>query len=150
MSEPIESNHWVNLVDEPISLLEWQAALEDPDVGAHGWFLGVTRRTTEDRITETLSYQAHRTMALKELEKLAVEAIKKFSLVRLVIVHRLGEVPVGEASVVVGCSSAHRVDTFDALRWIMEVLKRDVPIWKQETYAGGSTQWVHPETDRKA
>jgi molybdopterin synthase catalytic subunit len=60
------------------------------------------------------------------------------------IVHRLGEVPVGQVSVVVGCSSAHRVATFQALPWIMDELKRDVPIWKRELYTDGTTEWVHP------
>ncbi len=83
-------------------------------------------------------------MAIRELEKLAAQAIHKFSLTKLVIVHRLGEVPVGQASVVVGCSSPHRPATFAALPWIMDVLKRDVPIWKRELYTDGTTEWVHP------
>lgn len=140
---------WIALVDEPIDLLTLQGRIDDPDVGAHGWFLGVTRRTTDSRVTECLSYDSHREMAMKELERLADQAIQNHSLKHLVIVHRLGEVPVGEASVVIGCSSAHRVDTFDALRWIMDTLKKDVPIWKRETYVDGTTEWVHPGSDPK-
>ncbi len=83
-------------------------------------------------------------MATRELEKLAAAAIKKFSLFQVVIVHRIGEVPVGEASVVVGCSSGHRPETFEALAWIMNTLKKEVPIWKREQYVDGSTEWVHP------
>lgn len=140
------SNHriCIELVHEPIdhpSLLE---KLADPDVGAHGWFIGVTRRTTEDRVTEMLSYEAHESMAKCELQKLAEAAIERFNLFHVVIVHRLGEVPIGEASVVLGCSSAHRPATFQSLAWIMDVLKRDVPIWKKEHYTDGLTEWVHP------
>lgn len=138
---------WIALVDAPIVLDTLLGKLDDPDVGAHGWFLGVTRRTTDDRVTDSLSYEAHRPMAMMELTKLADHAVAQFSLHRLVIVHRLGDVPVGEASVVIGCSSAHRVETFDALKWIMDTLKRDIPIWKREAYVDGSTEWIHPDAD---
>ncbi len=135
---------FVQLIDTPIDIASLRGKLADPGVGALGWFEGVTRQTTDDRITERLCYEAHRPMAILELEKLATIAIARFSLRKLVIVHRLGEVPVGQASIVVGCSSAHRPATFAALPWIMDVLKREVPIWKQESYADGSSQWVHP------
>ncbi|MEM1069649.1 MAG: molybdenum cofactor biosynthesis protein MoaE, partial [Planctomycetota bacterium] len=114
---------WVDIVDQPI---EWQSLTQrvaNPDAGSHGWFLGVTRRTTDDRVTESLSYEAHRPMAKSELQKLAEAASHRFSLFFVVIVHRLGDVPIGEASVVVGCSSAHRAETFQALEWIMDTLK---------------------------
>lgn len=135
---------WIELVDTRIDVESLRAKIADPDVGAIGWFEGVTRRTTDTRVTERLSYEAHRPMAIAELEKLAIRAVDKFSLHRCVIVHRLGEVPVSEASVVVGCSSPHRPATFEALAWIMDVLKKDVPIWKRELYVDGNTEWVHP------
>lgn len=141
------ANTWIELVDSPIDVDSLRNKIDHPDVGAHGWFVGVTRRTTGDRLTESLSYQAHRPMAMRELEKLAFAAIERFSLCRLVIVHRLGEVPVGQASIVVGCSSGHRPQTFEALAWIMDTLKREIPIWKRETYADGTTEWVHPNFD---
>lgn len=134
----------VALIDQPIDITALLERVGDPDVGAHGWFLGVTRRTTDDRVTDRLSYQAHRPMAIRELEKLAETALEKFSLCKIVLVHRLGEVPVGEASVVVGCSSGHRPQTFEALAWVMDTLKREIPIWKQESYTDGTTEWVHP------
>ncbi|QDT07223.1 Molybdopterin synthase catalytic subunit [Rubripirellula lacrimiformis] len=141
--------HWrhIELVDGPIDIAALTTRLGDPDVGAHGWFIGVTRRTTDQRITETLCYEAHREMAVSELQRLAEQAAEKFSLRQVIIVHRLGPVPVGQASIVVGCCSPHRVETFAALPWMMDVLKQDVPIWKQETYVDGSQQWVHPTDD---
>ena len=135
---------YVKLVDSAIEVESLRNRVDDPDSGAHGWFLGVTRRTTGDRVTDTLFYEAHPRMAQSEMQKLAEEALQRFSLLHLVLVHRLGEVPVGEASVVVGCSSAHRVDTFAAMAWVMDTLKRDVPIWKRELYSDGTTEWVHP------
>ena len=137
---------WIELVDQPIDLEQLRPKLDDLDVGAHGWFVGVTRRCTGDRVTERLSYEAHRPMAIKQLQDLGREAMQRFSLTHLVIVHRLGDVPVGEASVVVGSSSPHRADTFAALPWIMDTLKRQIPIWKRETYRDGQTEWLHPDS----
>ncbi|TWU23103.1 Molybdopterin synthase catalytic subunit [Novipirellula galeiformis] len=143
-------HHLVQLTDDAIDCVPLMAWIADPDVGAHAWFLGVTRRTTGDRVTQLLSYEAHRPMATQELRRLASEAIKRFELTKLVIVHRLGEVPVGEASVALGCSSPHRKQSFAALPWIMDQLKTDVPIWKRETFTDGSTQWMHPNESPSA
>ncbi|SRR6056297_21692 len=141
----------VDLTDGPIDVPALLPLIADPDVGAHAWFIGVTRRTTsspddpEQKLrTATLHYEAQRTMALSELESLGRDAIGRFALTALVMVHRLGRVPIGEACVVVGCSSPHRADSLDALPWVMAALKRSVPIWKQESYEDGQTQWVHP------
>ncbi|WP_182867290.1 molybdenum cofactor biosynthesis protein MoaE [Rhodopirellula sp. JC639] len=139
----------IRLVQSPIELSDWSSTIDDPDTGAHAWFAGVTRRktTTEGgrvRITKTLHYQAHESMALGQLQQLAEQAMRTYSLAAVVIVHRLGEVPLGQASVLVGCSSAHRRDAFSALPWIMDRLKADVPIWKRETFADDSTEWIHP------
>ncbi|TWT79320.1 Molybdopterin synthase catalytic subunit [Planctomycetes bacterium CA13] len=133
----------VQLVSKGIDVGQLQSFIADPDVGAHGWFHGVTRRRTGDKITQILSYEAHESMAISELNRLAREATERFELTRLVIVHRLGIVPVGEASVVIGCSSPHRKQVFAALPWLMDHLKQDVPIWKQETFVDGSSEWVH-------
>lgn len=138
----------IELVHTPIELESLQHQLDDPDVGAHAWFLGVTRRLTEDRITTSLAYEAHEPMAIGQLQQLAQQAIERFGLRHLVIVHRLGDVPVGEASVAIGCSSPHRIDCLSALPWIMDLLKREIPIWKRESFADGTTEWVHPEAGR--
>jgi molybdopterin synthase catalytic subunit len=137
----------VTLVDERLELTQWQSYLADPDVGAHAWFVGVTRRMTDGKQTASLSYEAHRKFAERELQQLARCAIVKFGLTRVILVHRLGVVPIGEASVIVGCSSPHRTAVFAALPWIMDELKRIVPIWKQEQYVDGTTQWIHPAVD---
>jgi molybdopterin synthase catalytic subunit len=139
----------VRLVETPLQIETFAHVLEDLETGAQGWFAGVTRRktTTESgavRITKTLHYEAHAPMARRHLERLAEEAAAKHTLSHVVIVHRLGEVPLGEASVLVGCSSPHRANVFTALPWIMDRLKADVPIWKRETYQDESTEWLHP------
>jgi molybdopterin synthase catalytic subunit len=134
----------IELVDGPIQVEALLDRIDHPDAGAQGWFVGVTRRTTGGLITQTLHYEAHHSMAKLELMKLALQAMQEFSLLRLVIVHRLGEVPIAEASVVIGCSTAHRPETFAALEWIMNRLKKDVPIWKREVFSDGKEEWVHP------
>lgn len=138
----------IELVDEPIVVGDFDARLNDPNAGSHGWFLGTTRRTTviqnETTLTSTLFYEANKSMALAELTQIAVQSVSQFGLLRVVLVHRLGEVPVGQASVLVGCCSPHRRQTFEAIAWIMDRLKSDVPIWKREQDDDGHTAWVHP------
>lgn len=143
----VSQGPYIDLVEEPIQMELLRGRIDHPDAGAHGWFVGVTRRRTGDLITETLHYEAHNTMAMRELNKLAESALKEFSLLNLVIVHRLGEVPIAEASVAIGCSSRHRPETFAALEWIMNKLKKDVPIWKREVYRDGKEEWIHPKAD---
>lgn len=134
----------VSLTDHAIDLAPHDDALGHPDTGAHAWFQGVTRRTTGDQITQSLFYEAKRSMAISQLRRIAEQAAERFSLFAVVIVHRLGEVPVGQASIALGCSSAHRVETFAALAWIMDEVKRDVPIWKRDLDEDGNRQWIHP------
>ncbi|MEM8911413.1 MAG: molybdenum cofactor biosynthesis protein MoaE [Planctomycetota bacterium] len=144
----------VALVDSVIQEAEWYVHLNDDDIGAHIWFRGVTRATTvlngdRTRIqkTETLYYEAHRPMAEAGLQQLADSAVQRFDVRHVVIVHRLGAVPVGQCSVLVGCGSAHRSACIEAVAWIMDTLKQEIPIWKQERFQSGSTCWVHPGAD---
>lgn len=139
----------VALTDSVIDTPALHSYLDHPDVGAHCWFHGVTRRSTQTADgktlqTESLSYEAHRPMAASELRRLATDAAERFGLLAVVIVHRLGKVPVKQSSVVMGCSSPHRPPCFAAPAWMMDELKRDVPIWKRELFTDGSTEWQHP------
>lgn len=107
-------------------------------------FVGITRAVTGEKRTERLAYEAYREMAEGKLAELEDAARKRWPLVECVLVHRLGEVPVSEASVAVITSSPHRRDAFESAEWLIDTLKRDVPIWKQEHYVSGETEWVHP------
>ena len=89
-----------------------------------------------------LEYEAYDRMALAALESLEGAAREKFGLAHCAVVHRLGSVPVTEASVAVVVSAAHRAAAFDAARWTMDELKRSVPIWKKEHFEGGDAEWV--------
>ena len=135
---------YVAIVDTEIDAQSIWTRLSNVDAGAHNIFLGKTRRKTGDDYTEFLVYDAYRPMALSELEKLAQQAAVRWELSSLVVIHRLGRVNQDEASVAIGASSPHRKDVFLAVPWILEELKKTVPIWKQENWQDGRTEWVHP------
>lgn len=135
----------IAITHSPITIESLRDHIVDPDVGAHGWFEGVTRRTTDGRETTELCYEAFEPMASMEMRQLGGEVASEFGLTALVIVHRLGVVPIGEASLIVGCSSPHRLAVFQSLQKIVDRLKVTVPIWKKEQFADGTSQWVHPQ-----
>ena len=144
MGDSTRTHVHVDLVDCPIDVPAVMKAIADPEAGAHSLFLGTTRRTTGTRQTRFLMYDAYRPMAQIELSRLAQEAAFRWPLRHLVIVHRLGHVDLGEASIAIGVSSAHRSDPFEAIPWLMDQIKSCVPIWKQENWSDGSSEWVHP------
>ena len=108
-------------------------------------FVGTTRRFTNERETITLNYECYAEMAIRTMQDLSDQAQAKWSVKKVSIVHRIGDVGIGQASIAVAVSSPHRSDSFKAASWLLEILKRQVPIWKQENWEDGSTEWVHPE-----
>jgi len=136
------------LVGGPIDVAGLLASAARPACGAVNLFLGTTRDHHDGRRVVRLEYEAYERMALEALESLEREVASRFAVEHCAIVHRLGEVPVTEASVAVVVSAPHRAAAFDAARWAMDELKRRVPIWKKEHYADGDPAWVpgHPLT----
>jgi molybdopterin synthase catalytic subunit len=134
------------LTRDPIDASSLLAAAQQPESGAVLLFLGTSRKFTEGRETVELHYEAYREMAERELTKLEAAARQRWSLVHCSIVHRLGRVPLAEASVAVVVSSPHRDAAFAAGRWLIDTLKERAPIWKQEHWADGAVEWVHPST----
>jgi len=130
------------LVHEPIDTLRIIGEARRPDCGAISIFLGTTRDHHEGRRVARLAYEAYEPMALAALERLEREAVERFDVASCRIVHRLGEVPLAEASVAVVVAAGHRGPAFDACRWAMDELKRSVPIWKKEFFAEGGAEWV--------
>jgi molybdopterin synthase catalytic subunit len=117
------------------------AAVRDPAAGAIVVFTGTTRRTNAGRRVVRLEYEAHETMALREMRRLAAGAKRRWRLRKVAMVHRVGLVPVGEPSVAIAVSAAHREEAFAAGRWLIDRLKEIVPIWKKERYRGGAV-WI--------
>lgn len=132
------------LTEAPIDVAAVAAAVADPACGAVLLFLGTVRDHHRGRRVERLTYSAYRSMAEKTLERIIAEL--EAGPVRVAIAHRLGEVPVGEASVVIAVASAHREAAYEASRKALERLKREVPIWKREHYAGGEAVWREEES----
>ena len=114
-------------------------------------FEGVTRfeRDEEHGDLTRLIYEAYRPMAERQLALLAEEARRRWPIQRLVILHRLGEVRVGETSVLIIVACAHRAEAFEACRWLIDSIKKDVPIWKKDVYADGFVRWVDPQDGTK-
>ncbi|KAJ1916778.1 Molybdopterin synthase catalytic subunit [Mycoemilia scoparia] len=112
-----------------------------PDAGAISTFSGTTRRTFENKEVIQLEYEAYEDMAKKEWYKLVAEARKKHHLIKTSLYHRIGIVPVGESSVIIAVSSAHRADGLNAVRFLIDQLKDKLPIWKKEVLDDGSAHW---------
>lgn len=119
---------------------------QQPQSGAVLLFLGVTRQHTHGKETIQLRYDGYHVMAERELASLESEARQRWALNECILVHRLGVVPLGEASVAVVVASAHRQDSFAAGQWLIDSLKQRVPIWKEEHWADGTTEWIHPNS----
>jgi molybdopterin synthase catalytic subunit len=135
----------VSLVHGQIDTSAVLAAVACDAAGANVLFVGTTRGVTAGVVTRSLDYEAHEPMARGELERLRDEAIARFGLAACAIAHRLGTVPVGEASVAIAASAPHRREAFAAAEWLMEQVKRVVPVWKREEAADGGRTWVHPD-----
>ena len=134
----------IQLTDNPIDTQGVLAAVATHAAGAVVLFLGTAREFTEGRQTVSLDYEAYRPMAERTLTDLANQALLRWAIEKLCIVHRLGHVPLGEASVAVAVSTAHRAAAFEAGQWIIDSLKEIVPIWKKETWLDRTTDWIHP------
>jgi molybdopterin synthase catalytic subunit len=136
------------LTGAPLPVGEAAAFLATPESGGLSLFVGTTRQWTDGeegpKETERLSYEAYEPMALAELDRLAEEAAEQWPVARCCLWHRTGEVPVAEASVLVGVATPHRAEAFAACRWLIDTLKERVPIWKREIFADGTTAWVRP------
>jgi molybdopterin synthase catalytic subunit len=134
----------IQLTHSPIDADLLVRSAQSPAAGAVLLFLGCTRQHTAGRETTELAYDAYEEMAAKELSILEATARERWGLVECLIVHRLGVVPLGEASVAIVVASPHRKAAFEAGEWLIDTLKESVPIWKQEHWVDGSCEWVHP------
>jgi molybdopterin synthase catalytic subunit len=120
------------------------AGIKRPEDGAAVGFEGIVRNNTRGRQTLYLDYEAYEEMALKQMEELAAEALRQFKVREVAIVHRLGRLEIGETSVLIVVASAHRGAAYEASRWLIDTLKRKVPIWKKEYFVDGAV-WADGE-----
>jgi molybdopterin synthase catalytic subunit len=129
----------VRLVHEPIDLDDLAATA--PADGALCLFMGIVRNENRGRRVERLEYEAYEDMALRLMEEIAAETRERYPVSEVRLVHRLGRLEIGEASVAVAVASPHRAEAFAACRFAIDTLKAKVPIWKKEHYADG-TAWL--------
>ena len=126
---------------DPLSIDEAYATVRRPDCGAVALFVGTVRDHHDGKAVTSISYTAFKEMAEKEFAKIAAEAATRWKTGAVYIAHRTGPLRIGDASVVIAVSSAHRAEAFDACRHAIEALKKMAPIWKEEFYETGKA-WV--------
>ncbi|MBZ5547804.1 MAG: molybdenum cofactor biosynthesis protein MoaE [Acidobacteriia bacterium] len=134
----------VLLVREPIAAQAVIKRFKLPEDGAAVIFDGVVRNNTRGRRTLYLDYEAYEAMALTKMAALAEESRARFGVRQVALVHRLGRLQIGETSVLIVVASAHRGPAFEACRWIIDTLKKTVPIWKKEYFEDGAV-WADGE-----
>lgn len=132
------------IVREPIDTQAVLSKIKRAEDGAAIVFEGVVRNHTRGRQTLYLDYEAYEEMALKQMEELAAQALERFKVRDVALVHRLGRLEIGETSVLIVVASAHRGAGYEASRWLIDTLKRTVPIWKKEYFIDGAV-WADGE-----
>lgn len=136
----------IQITEDVIDHANVTESVRTPRAGAVCSFLGTVREFTGTRQTVRLDYEAYVPMAERQIAVIVEESRRRWPLERVAVVHRIGALELGQISVIVAVSSPHRREAFEACAWIMDTLKRDVPIWKRETWADGSQQWSHPDS----
>jgi molybdopterin synthase catalytic subunit len=141
-----ETKDWVGLTTCDLPVAAAVRCVSQPSAGGIDVFLGTTRteRSPSGQVLVALDYEAYAEMACGQLRDLARRARERWPVVRLVLLHRIGRVPLGEPSVLVAVSTPHRGEAFEACRWLIDALKAEVAVWKKEVWADGSESWVHP------
>ena len=131
------------LTHAPIDVAAVAERVRSPQAGAVVLFLGTVRELTGGRRTTALDYDAYPEMACAQMDRLEQQARARWPVIGLEIVHRLGRLELGEVSVAIAVSCPHRQEAFEAGQWLIEELKRVVPIWKRENWDDGTAEWVH-------
>ena len=134
----------VEILDAVLPTAEVMEQIKSGGDGAVCVFDGIVRNNTRGRQTLYLDYEAFREMALAQMKGLAAEAVARFEVREVALLHRLGRLQVGETSVLIVVASAHRGAAFEACRWLIDTLKKQVPIWKKETFVDGAV-WADGE-----
>ena len=132
----------VAIVDHPIDTAEVLSTVGAAEDGAVLLFLGIVRDHNEGRPVSGVGYEAYATMAEKVLREIARETADSLGTERVAVVHRVGELSIGEASVAIAVSSPHRAEAYEASRYVIEEIKKRLPVWKREIYADGAEAWL--------
>ncbi|MCH2372787.1 MAG: molybdenum cofactor biosynthesis protein MoaE [Planctomycetes bacterium] len=131
-----------HIVKDPIDVEGVVADVAKPEAGAVLTFAGTVRDSHRGRKVIGIEYYAYEAMAVKEMDRLEEQIRERWPESSTRIVHRIGDLQVGDASVVIAVSSPHRAEGFESLRYAIDTLKETAPIWKKEKYAGGDYEWI--------
>jgi molybdopterin synthase catalytic subunit len=133
-----------SITEHPIDPAAVLAEVQSPGHGASILFVGTVREVNDGKPVDGMEYTAYVAMAEKEMAAIAREAEEKFSGSFVVIVHRIGQLAIGDASVAIATAHAHRDAAYGASRYVIEQLKARVPVWKREHYTDGTREWIDP------
>ena len=139
----------ISITDQPIDYAAITEQVRSNECGAVVLFMGTVREMTAGKQTVALDYEAYPEMADQMMQQLIDEARDQWDVHGIAIEHRVGHLPLGEISVAIAVSSAHRGEAFEAGRFLIDRLKEIVPIWKKENWSDGTTEWEHPEIKAK-
>lgn len=131
----------LEIQEEPLQVGDMITRIKSNSAGALSIFLGTTRDNFDNKKVLKLFYEAHPTMALKKMKEIGEYCIKTYNLLKILIIHRIGEVPVTEESIVIISTSPHRKEAIDATSYCIDEVKRVVPIWKKEIFEDGYNTW---------
>lgn len=145
MSLPLEVLTMFLITDEPLSVVEVEAAVADPGAGAVVTFTGIVRDNNLGKSVHYLEYEGHPSMAEKVMAQIGEEVRERWPGARVAMAHRLGRLEIGEASVIIAVATPHRADAFAACHYAIDRLKAIVPVWKKEVWEGGE-YWIEGST----
>ena len=140
---PLSVDEVLDAVRSPAAggLVVFVGTVRSPEAGGLVVFVGTVRDNDDGRSVQRLGYSAHPT-AEAELERVATVAAQRFPAVAVAATHRVGDLAIGDVAVVVAVSCPHRAEAFEAARWLIDELKSTVPIWKEQVFGDGTTEWV--------
>ena len=135
----------MHLTRDPLDVGDLLAEVQSPERGGTCVFLGTVRN---DAGVTSIDYSAYESMAVEEIERILAEARERWPRSRVMLQHRLGVIPVGEASIAIAAAAPHRDEAFAACRYVIEEVKKRLPVWKKELRGDGSEQWVEAHDHR--
>jgi molybdopterin synthase catalytic subunit len=130
------------ITSQPIRIDRILASVKDDSAGGTVLFLGTVRRRSQGRLVGGLTYEVYKGMAEKKMREIEERTRMRWPVVKLTMVHRYGELEVGDVSVAVAVSCEHRAEAFEAGRYAIDAIKRSLPLWKKERFVGGKESWV--------
>lgn len=131
----------MTLTRHPLDVKDILAEVQSPERGGTCLFVGTVRN---DADVTAIDYSAYEPMAFEEIERILTDASAQWPEARVMLQHRLGVIPIGEASIAIAAAAPHRADAFAACRFVIEEVKKRLPIWKKEMHADGTETWVDP------